>query len=228
MRLAALYSGGKDSTFSILKIRELGHEVVCLVSMYPFADDSFLFHYPNIRLTNYLAQAMQIPLSSFAVEKRSKEKEFQALKEAVLKVKSDYDIQGIVHGVISSKFQKELFNRICLDSHIAMFTPLWNANPLQYMYELISKKFEIKIVGVSAMGLEKDWLGRSIDKNTITLLELLSRKYGFNLAFEGGEAESLVLDCPLFTRRLDIKKANIHWDGQRGIFEILDVALIQK
>lgn len=228
MRLAALYSGGKDSTFSVLKVKELGHEVVSLVSMYPSADDSLLFHYPNIRLTNYLAQAMQIPLTSFAVEKKSKEKEFQALREAVLQVKSDYDIQGIVHGVISSKFQNELFNRICSDIHIAMFTPLWNVNPLQYMYELISKKFEIKIVGVSAMGLEKDWLGRSIDKNSITLLELLSRKYGFNLAFEGGEAESLVLDCPLFTRRLDIKKANIHWDGQRGIFEILDVALIQK
>lgn len=228
MRLAALYSGGKDSTFSVLKVKELGHEVVSLVSMYPSADDSLLFHYPNIRLTNYLAQAMQIPLTSFAVEKKSKEKEFQALREAVLQVKSNYDIQGIVHGVISSKFQNELFNRICLDIHIAMFTPLWNVNPLQYMYELISKKFEIKIVGVSAMGLEKDWLGRSIDKNSITLLESLSRKYGFNLAFEGGEAESLVLDCPLFTRRLDIKKANIHWDGQRGIFEILDVALIQK
>ena len=228
MRLAALYSGGKDSTFSVLKVKELGHEVVSLVSMYPSADDSLLFHYPNIRLTNYLAQAMQIPLTSFAVEKKSKENEFQALREAVLQVKSDYDIQGIVHGVISSKFQNELFNRICLDIRIAMFNPLWNVNPLQYMYELISKKFEIKIVGVSAMGLEKDWLGRSIDKNSITLLELLSRKYGFNLAFEGGEAESLVLDCPLFTRRLDIKKANIHWDGQRGIFEILDVALIQK
>lgn len=228
MRLAALYSGGKDSTFSVFKIRELGHEVVCLISMFPSADDSFLFHYPNIRLTNYLAQAMQIPLSSFALKKKSKEKEFQELKEAVLQVKSDYDIQGIVHGAITSKFQYDLFNRICLDSHIGMFAPLWNVNPLQYMYELISKKFEIKIVGVSAMGLEKDWLGRSIDKNSIALLELLSRKYGFNLAFEGGEAESLVLDCPLFTRRLHIKKANIHWDGQRGIFEILDATLIQK
>jgi diphthine-ammonia ligase len=228
LRLVALYSGGKDSTFSIFKIRELGHDVVCLISMYPSADDSFLFHYPNIRLTNYLAKAMQIPLSSIALKKKSKEKEFQALKEAVLQVKSDYDIQGIVHGAISSKFQNDLFNRICLDSHIRMFAPLWNVNPLQYMYELVSKKFEIKIVGVSAMGLEKDWLGRSIDKNSIALLELLSRKYGFNLAFEGGEAESLVLDCPLFTRRLDIKKANIHWDGQRGIFEILDATLIQK
>jgi diphthine-ammonia ligase len=228
LRLAALYSGGKDSTFSIFKIRELGHEVVCLISMYPSADDSFLFHYPNIRLTSYLAQAMQIPLSSFALKKKSKEKEFQALKEAVLQVKSDYDIQGIVHGAISSKFQNDLFKRISLDSHIGMFAPLWNVNPLQYMYELISKKFEIKIVGVSAMGLEKDWLGRSIDKNSIALLELLSRKYGLNLAFEGGEAESLVLDCPLFTRKLDIKKANIHWDGQRGIFEILDATLIQK
>jgi diphthine-ammonia ligase len=228
LRLAALYSGGKDSTFSVFKIRQLGHDVVCLISMYPSADDSFLFHYPNIRLTNYLAQAMQIPLISFGLKKESIEKEFQALKEAVMQVKSDYDIQGIVHGAISSKFQNDLFNRICLDSHIGMFTPLWNADPLQYMYELISKKFDIKIVGVSAMGLEKDWLGRSIDKNSIALLELLSRKYSFNLAFEGGEAESLVLDCPLFTRRLHIKKAKIHWDGQRGIFEILDATLIQK
>ena len=109
-----------------------------------------------------------------------------------------------------------------------MLTPLWNAVPLQYMYGLLSEKFDIKIVSVSAMGLGKDWLGKSLDTNSISLLESLSKKHGFDLAFEGGEAETLVVNCPLFTKKLDIKKAIVHWDGQRGIFEILEVTLIPK
>ena len=228
LRLAALYSGGKDSTFSIFKIRELGHEVVCLIAMIPSADDSLLFHYPNIGLTHYLAEAMQIPLTTFAVNKESKEGEFQALEQAIIQVKSDYDIQGIVHGAISSRFQNELFRRICSDNQLVMFTPLWNEIPLQYMYGLLSEKFDIKIVSVSAMGLGKDWLGKSLDTNSISLLESLSKKHGFDLAFEGGDAETLVVNCPLFTKKLDIKKAVVHWDGQRGIFEILEVTLIPK
>ena len=228
LRLAALYSGGKDSTFSIFKIRELGHQVVRLIAMIPSADDSLLFHYPNIGLTHYLAEAMQIPLTTFAVNKESKEGEFQALEQAIIQVKSDYDIQGIVHGAISSRFQNELFRRICSDNQLVMFTPLWNAIPLQYMYGLLSEKFDIKIVSVSAMGLGKDWLGKSLDTNSISLLESLSKKHGFDLAFEGGDAETLVVDCPLFTKKLDIKKAVVHWDGQRGIFEILEVTLIPK
>jgi len=228
LRLAALYSGGKDSTFSIFKIRELGHEVVRLIAMIPSADDSLLFHYPNIGLTHYLAEAMQIPLTTFAVNKESKEGEFQALEQAIIQVKSDYDIQGIVHGAISSRFQNELFRRICSDNQLVMFTPLWNAIPLQYMYGLLSEKFDIKIVSVSAMGLGKDWLGKSLDTNSISLLESLSKKHGFDLAFEGGDAETLVVNCPLFTKKLDIKKAVVHWDGQRGIFEILEVTLIPK
>jgi diphthine-ammonia ligase len=228
LRLAALYSGGKDSTFSIFKIRELGHEVVCLIAMNPSAEDSLLFHYPNIGLTHYLAEAMQIPLTIFAVNKESKEGEFQALEQAIIRVKSDYDIQGLVHGAISSRFQNELFRRICSDNQLVMLTPLWNAVPLQYMYGLLSEKFDIKIVSVSAMGLGKDWLGKSLDTNSLSLLESLSKKHGFDLAFEGGDAETLVVNCPLFTKKLDIKKAVVHWDGQRGIFEILEVTLIPK
>jgi len=228
MRLAALYSGGKDSTFSIFKIRELGHQVVCLITMNPSRDDSLLFHYPNIELTHYLAEAMQIPLTKSAVNKSSKMEEFQALEQAIIQVKSEYKIQGIIHGTISSKFQNDLIKRICSDNQLEMFAPLWNIVPLQYMNNLLSEKFDIKIVSVSAMGLGRDWLGRSLDKNSLSLLESLSKKHGFNLAFEGGEAETLVVNCPLFTKKLDIKKAIVRWDGQRGIFEILEVTLIPK
>ena len=228
MRLASLYSGGKDSTYSIFNVKQMGHDVSCLITMHPWADDSLLFHYPNLRLTKYLADAMQIPLIEFVINGPSKEAELDALEKAIIQARSIYDIQGIVHGGISSKFQKDIFERICSKNQLESVAPLWKVQPSQYMYRLLDNNFNIKIVGVSAMGLDRHWLGRSLDKVSIGELEYFSNKFGFNFTFEGGEAETLVVDCPIFRKKLDIKKANTLWDGQRGIFEILEVELISK
>jgi len=228
VRLAALYSGGKDGTFAILRAKEMKHEIACLITMHPAADDSLLFHYPNSRVTKYLAEAMQIPLIEFTVNGRSKDEETRALEEALAQAKSLYGIQGIVHGGISSKYQKQAFEETCTPRGLAAVAPLWNAEPVKYMNELVRRGFKITIVGVAAMGLGKEWLGKQLSKGALAKLAALSRKHGFNLTFEGGEGETLVTDCPLFRKKLRVKAANTHWDGQRGIFEILDVALVEK
>ena len=79
--------------------------------------------------------------------------------------------------------------------------PLWNSEPERYMTDLINRGFHIIIVGVSTMGLDKDWLGRELDKETIAKLVSISKKSCFNLTFEGGEAETLVIDCPLYREK---------------------------
>ena len=56
-------------------------------------------------------------------------------------------------------------------------------------------------------------------------LDKLSVKYGFNINFEGGEAETFVINCPLFKNHISIKKSKIVWDGYRGRFEILEAEL---
>jgi diphthine-ammonia ligase len=211
LRLGSLYSGGKDSTFSIFRAKQAVHEIACLITMHPIADDSPLFHYPNSWVSG-----------------RSKEDEMKALEEAMVRAKSLYGIEGIVYGDISSNYQKKAFEEICARHGLAPVAPLWNLEPEKYMSELVDRGFRVIVVGVSAMGLGKEWLGSEIDKGVVAKLALLSRKYGFNLTFEGGEAETLVTDCPLFHKKLQIKKANVHWDGQRGIFEILEVALVGK
>ena len=232
MKLAALYSGGKDSTFAISCAKEMGHRVACLITMYPIADDSALFHYPNSWVTTYLADAMQIPIMGFQVGGPSKEDEMNALEEAIMQVKSLYGIEGIVHGGISSNYQKQAFEQVCLRQGIAAVAPLWNNNtdPETYITELVvNRGFHIIIAGVSAMGLDNKWLGKEIDKESIAKLVSISKKCGFNLTFEGGEAETLVIDCPLYwKKKLQINAATTHWDGQRGIFEIRDVALVEK
>ena len=228
MKLAALYSGGKDSTFAISCAQDLGHRVACLITMHPIADDSALFHYPNSWVTEYLADAMRIPLMGFQVCGRSKEDEMKALEEAIVQVKSLYEIDGIVYGGISSNYQKQAFEQLCVRQRIAAVAPLWNSEPERYVTELVKRGFCIIIAGVSTMGLDKGWLGRELDKEAIDKLMSVSKKCGFNLTFEGGEAETLVIDCPLYCKRLQINAATTYWDGQRGIFEIRDVALVEK
>lgn len=228
MKLAALYSGGKDSTFAISCAQDLGHRVACLITMHPIADDSALFHYPNSWVTEYLADAMQIPLMGFQVSGRSKEDEMKAIEEAIVQVKSLYEIDGIVHGGISSNYQKQAFEQVCVRQRIAAVAPLWNSEPERYITELVKRGFRIIIAGVSTMGLDERWLGRELDKEAIAKLVSVSKKCGFNLTFEGGEAETLVIDCPLYWKKLQINAATTYWDGQRGIFEIRDVALVVK
>lgn len=227
MRLAALFSGGKDSTFAIYKAKQAGHEIACLITIHPAGDDSALFHYPNSRMTKHLAEAMKMPVLDF-VSGIGKHVESEALVQAVAKAKSLYDIEGVLSGGIASVFQKNAFEQACREHGVEPLAPLWGADPEKYMGELLDSNFSIMIVGVSAMGLEKEWLGRVIDKEALVQLSKLSKKYGFNLTFEGGEGETLVLDCPLYSKRLKIIRSHTRWDGQRGIFEILEAELVQK
>lgn len=228
VRLAVLFSGGKDSTFAVFRVQEMKHQIACLITMHPAADDSMLFHYPNSWVTRHLAEAMQIPTVEFAIKSNSKEDEMKALEEAMAQAKARYGIQGVVYGGISSNFQKRAFEEVCSRQGLAAIAPLWNVEPVKYMNELVSRGFKVIIVGVSTMGLDKEWLGKQINKASLAKLAALSKKHGFNLTFEGGEAETLVIDCPLYSKKLKVNAAKTHWDGQRGIFEIQDVSLVKK
>jgi diphthine-ammonia ligase len=228
VKLAALFSGGKDSTFAISRAQDMGHSVVCLITMHPVSDDSLLFHYPNSWVTEYLADAMQIPLIRCQVRGCLKEEEMEALEEATVQVKSFYKIQGLVHGGISSNYQKHAFEQVCAGQGIETIAPLWGCEPKSYITQLINRGFRIIITGVSSLGLGREWLGQELNEDAITKLVYLSKKIGFNLTFEGGEAETLVIDCPLYSKKIQINSATTLWDGQRGIFEIQDVALIEK
>jgi len=55
----------------------------------------------------------------------------------------------------------------------------------------------------------KDWLGKKITKENFSQLKKDSVKYGFHIGFEGGYADTLVLDCPLFAKRLVVEDMSV-------------------
>ena len=217
MRLAALTSGGKDSLYAVYLARKEGHDIRYLLSMIPESHESYMFHHPNIELTEIQAELMGIPL---LVEKTSgeKEKELKDLERLILRVKDEVD--GILTGVIASNYQRERIDRICKKFSLECISPLWHINPEKYWHELMRSGFRIMITSVSAEGLDKGWLGRIIDEKTVDELKELNRRFKIHLSFEGGEAETLVLDCPMFGKGIKIVEAKREWDGQRGTYVI--------
>ena len=63
------------------------------------------------------------------------------------------------------------------------------------------------IISATSDGLDESWLGKEITNEDLITLQSLSQKHGFNLSFEGGEAETFVTNCPLFTFPIKIEKS---------------------
>ncbi|HET6517273.1 MAG TPA: diphthine--ammonia ligase [Nitrosopumilaceae archaeon] len=225
MNLVSLFSGGKDSSYSIYKAKQEGHQIRCLVTILPLSDESKLLHFPNIEITKLQSKSMGIPQLFIKSESNETAIEEAWLEKVLQKAKSEYEIDGLLHGGILSEFQKNIFEKICSNLNLKLISPLWKKDHSTYMKELIHDNFHFIISSVSAGGLDETWLGKEITSQNLEKLEQLSKKYGFNVNFEGGEAETLVIDCPLFSKPLKILNSRKSWDGVRGRFEILDAEL---
>lgn len=227
MRLAALFSGGKDSTFALYNAMKEGHEIKYLITISPRRQDSWMFHHPCIKLTKLQAKALDIK-QIFRETEGEKEKELEDLKKVLMSVIDDID--GVVSGAVSSEYQKKRIEKICQELKLKNLNPLWHRNSEELWKEEIQSGFEIIITAVSTDGLDKVWLGKQIDMSTLTKLKQLSEKFRFNISGEGGEFESLVCDCPMFKKKIKILDFNLIWDNKTnsGYLEIVKVKLIPK
>jgi len=216
MKVAALFSGGKDSAYAIYLAKKAGLNVKYIVSLFPEKKDSWMFHSVNIHLTEMLADAMNINF----IKKQTigkKEHELNDLRDVLKKL----DIGGVISGAIASEYQKNRIGKICKDLGLKSYTPLWGKKQEDVLNDIIKTGFNVLIVGVSAEGLDKSWLGKKIDNQTINNLLKIKKKYSINEAGEGGEFETLVLDGPIFEKKLVIDKYVIEWKRDHGALKVI-------
>ena len=219
MKLAVLFSGGKDSVYSAYLAQQEGHELTCLITLHSENKDSYMFHAPSITKTEKQAQTMNIPLLKFTT-KGEKEKELIDLENAIKEAKKKYKIQGIVTGALHSDYQATRIQKICDKLKLKCINPLWHKDEIEYLKELIKDDFEIIITGVAAYPLDETWLGRKIDNAFITDVKELKEKYKIHGAGEGGEFETFVLNCPLFKKPLKVTDKRISGKDYQWRMEI--------
>jgi diphthine-ammonia ligase len=215
MKVAALFSGGKDSVFAVYIATQYGWDITTLVTLFPEQSDSWMFHSINITQTDLIAKALGIPLvkKKTRAEKETELSDLQQLLE-------NLDIDGVISGAIASEYQRTRIERVCDDLGLKSFTPLWHKNQEHLLRDQIQAGFHIIIVSVSADGFDETWLGKTIDAATLNALVRLRKTHGINIAGEGGEYETLVLSGPLFSQKIIIDSAEKHWERDSGVFVV--------
>jgi ABC transporter with metal-binding/Fe-S-binding domain ATP-binding protein len=223
VKVAALFSGGKDSTYAIYVAQNWGWDVTHLVTVRPAASDSHMFHVPNLHLTPLLSEALGIPLVTRDTA-GEKERELDALRDAL----TGLDIDGVVSGAVASEYQRTRVDRICHELGIKSYAPLWHKDPRHLLDSIIAAGFDARIVSCAAEGLDEAWLGRKIDPEAVAALERLHETKGIHIGGEGGEYESLVLDGPNFESTIRVDGFSKEWRRDSGTFKVEKATLVPK
>lgn|SRR3989344_3404680 len=210
MRLAALVSGGKDSLYATYLTKRAGHTIETIIAVQSDNPESYMFHYPNTWIVEMQAQLMNIP---FVQQRTPGEKEVE-LDDLTTVLQSLKHIDGVVTGAVASTYQKERVDRICRALGLESIAPLWSSDPATTVRDMIENSFEIIIQAVAAPPLDEAWLGRRLDTACLVDLIELNKEHGIHITGEGGEYESLVLDCPLFSKKIIVTESEKHWDAK--------------
>jgi len=211
VRVAALFSGGKDSTYAAYVAMQRGWEVTHLVTIVPEDKESMMFHVPNLHLTPLLAEAMGLPLVT-AKAGPGETEELAGLKSALAGIA----VEGVVTGAIASDYQQSRVQRLGHELGLKVLSPLWRLDPERLLRDYLAAGLRVMIVGAFAEGLGPEWLGRDLDGAAVEELLKLHREKGVSPVGEGGEYESLVIDAPFFRQRLEVTAMEKRWEGRSG------------
>jgi len=222
MRVVALISGGKDSCYNMIQCVNEGHDIVALANLRPEGKDeldSYMYQTVGHRVIDLYAEAMGLPLvhrtirgqalcqDSVYVEKSGDEVEdlFQLLKDVMEK----YPFDGVASGAILSNYQRVRVEHVCSRLGVQSLAYLWQRNQVELLDEMINVGMEAILIKVAALGLEPyKHLGKSL-KDMRDHLHTMKDKFDLNVCGEGGEYETMTLDCPLFLKKIVIDESEL-------------------
>jgi asparagine synthase (glutamine-hydrolysing) len=228
LRLGVLFSGGKDSAYALYVMQRQNYKIDCLISLVSENPDSYMFHTPNMGMVRLQSEAIGLPLIE-QLTKGTEEIELEDLERALSKAKETYGIDGVVTGALYSSYQRDRIERSCDKHGLKIFSPLWHLNQESELREIIDNGFKFIVTKIAADGLDKSWLGKEITHKDIDKLVQLNKRIGINIAFEGGEAETLMVDGPIFKTKIIIKEAEkVMENNYIGLFRIIKAELQER
>jgi len=225
VRVACLWSGGKDSAYAFCLALKMGHNVKRLVTFHPQDPESKLFHVPNVKWTVLQAESMGVPQILVKVPMH---REYDVLSKTLTALREGHEIEGVVTGVIASNYQKRILQEVCHRVGLELIAPLWGRDQFDVVSQMIDEGLVAIVIGVYAEGLTQRWLGKEVDREFLEHLKKLSRTWGVSPCGEGGEYETFVVDAPFFVKRIKIVNYEVFWCRNWGELTILDAVLIEK
>ena len=175
-------------------------------------------HLKNKWLMKFVSESIGIPAVTVGGRISDIRKALQKLKAGTF-----------ISGVMTTPEHMDYYREICDSIQVKHYAPLWGKNPLTALAEMRQLGFRMLVIEVdTSMGAKRNWLGSEIDDDMIHELEKLKAERSINPIGEFGEYHTLVLDCPIYKKRINVTKSKTVWKKSKGYFEIKKAALQPK
>ncbi|MEK3978495.1 diphthine--ammonia ligase [Psychrobacillus sp. FSL K6-2836] len=191
------WSGGKDSAMAYYRAMKMGMRPKKLLTMFEEEGDISKSHALPLEVVTAQAEHLGVPLSIKEASWNSYEGQFI---DAMDKCRTE----GITHGVfgdIDLEGHLEWVQKTCAKSNIVAVHPLWKEPRRKIIEELLDVGFEAWIVVVNTTMMPAEFIGRKFSNELIVELEAL----GIDACGENGEFHTVVVDGPIFSKRVPIR-----------------------
>jgi len=218
----ASWSGGKDGCLALYKAKQAGMDIRFLINMVSEDGERSCSH--GIRATVIKNQATALGIT--IIQKPTTTDTYETIFINILKELKKKGVTAGVFGDIDFQPHREWDEKVCEAVGISCHLPLWQEDQTKLMEEFIDAGFKSVVVAVKADLLGKEVLGRTVDREFITYIKGLNKN--ITPCGEAGEYHTLVIDGPIFKKRLEIIESEKVSRGEHHFLEILKTKLTVK
>jgi len=191
MKAAALFSGGKDSLYSLYIAEKQGVTVdylITLITTLPIPSP----HAENIEALKKIAKSMgkQLIIVDFKKE------------NAFIETLKNLDIDALIAGDIDGDDHLQGLKDVCSKTGLELLEPIYGKDTTELFHEIFAAGFTSLITGVDLNYMSKEWLGFVISKETGD--KFLEKIGSADPLGEYGEFHTLTLDCPLYEKSFKV------------------------
>jgi uncharacterized protein (TIGR00290 family) len=222
MKIAASWSGGKDSAFALYLAKQQGHEIVNILTM--MNEEQSKFHMLRSAIIDAQADAIDVSLLKKQVNNETYERDF---KDVLAELKAN-GVEGLVTGDICEVAGHEAgwLNRVCCEMGLKPIKPLWMGDTKQIFLDYLNAGFKATVVRANLSKLGMEWLGCVLDRQ---FYDDILKLGNIDPCGEGGEYHTIVTDGPYFKKKIEILETQKHnLDSNFGYLEVKDFAVKLK
>ncbi|KAF9343978.1 hypothetical protein BGX26_004963 [Mortierella sp. AD094] len=225
MKILGLISGGKDSFYNLMQCVANGHKVIALGNLHPPPQDmkdeldSYMYQTVGHDVIHLYKDCLDLPLYRQEIKGKPIERgsdyvvtsldETEDLYKLLEKAKAAHpDLEAVSVGAILSNYQRIRVENVCARLGLVTLAYLWQRDQEELLNEMAQAGVNAILIKIAAIGLKKQHLGQSIGDMYPHLCRM-NQQYDLHICGEGGEYETVTLDCPLFKRRIIVDESEI-------------------
>jgi uncharacterized protein (TIGR00290 family) len=199
------WSGGKDSSLALYKIRMEGsYEVKALVTTVTEEFDRVSMHGVRRSLLHAQASSLGLPLEEVWIPKDASNEVYEARMEAVLLKHKDEGVEQVAFGDLFLQdirsYREDRLGQIGMRG----IFPLWGLDTARLAAEFIEQGFRAVVCCVDPKQLGKEFCGREFDRSFLESLPA-----GVDSCGENGEFHTFVYAGPIFKKEIGIAKGEV-------------------